>query len=188
MAVIQKRRSILDAESLKVFVYHDTEENERRLAEGRCRCGTEHNGRVFSLKELVRNNALYDPYCQDTLLSDDPIVPQSSVEAYRPGRYIYAVGESGDIRIALDCNRDHRDAIKHESLFHNANVMAAGEIGFQNGMIAFVDDSSGSYVTRGAMKSRPDFVGSLVNAIESNAIPIQDGVMEMLMDRLESFE
>ena len=43
--------------------------------------------------------------------------------------------------------------MKHETLFHNANVEAAGEVSFLMGRVSGINDHSGSYRTFGMLAS-----------------------------------
>jgi hypothetical protein len=72
-------------------------------------------------------------------------------------KIIYAVSEELVVHIAFDGVRGLAGAVKHETLFHNANVAAAGEVSFVMGRVAKINDHSGSYCTFGKLQSDPDF-------------------------------
>ncbi|GAB5404577.1 MAG: hypothetical protein Aurels2KO_28080 [Aureliella sp.] len=168
-----------------MFVYHDSPENKKRLALGLCRCAVEGEGRIFDLVNLIKDDLIIDPYNQNELLSVAPRLPNENTPAYRPARYIYAVSKDLGFRIALDCDRKSPRAVKHETLFHNQDVRAAGEIGFRDGRVDKLDDISGSYGTRGAMEEDLSFIKSLVEAIELNQVPVSPFLFQRLTDSLE---
>ena len=168
-----------------MFVYHDSEENKERLVDGRCRCATEHKERVFALCCLVKEGRIQDPYEKGKHLGELPTVPETATEAYKPGVYIYAVSATFEMRIALDCDRDLQNAIKHESLFKNADVIAAGEIRFSDGCVSYLDDKSGSYGTLGALEGDPDFVRAILTAFSQGGIPVLPELHETLTDSVE---
>src|ERR1041385_1336527 len=62
---------------------------------------------------------------------------------------IYAVDTKFSIHVGFDGIRGQSTAVKHETLFHNADVRAAGELEVFEGMIVTVNDHSGSYGTAG---------------------------------------
>lgn len=169
---------------MQMYCYHDTEENHKRLAEGHCRCqvGDTH---VFKLHRMIVHGQILDPYTHNQPLGT-PEVPPHFSEAYRPGQFIYAVSDDFEIRIALDCDRRaYSTSVKHETLFHNADVRAAGEIFFEDGLVVDVNDASGSYGTRDAMDTDPDFVVAILTAIDKHKIPTAPQLLEILRDRVE---
>ena len=64
--------------------------------------------------------------------------------------------------------------MKHETLFHNANVRAAGELEVVDGMIVNVNDHSGSYGTVGKLQTDRRFAMAVLTAIDLVAAPTKD--------------
>jgi hypothetical protein len=97
--------------------------------------------------------------------------------------FIYAVNEGHRFRMAPDGgprNPENTDAVKHETLFENAPVLAAGEVRVENGVIADINDESGSYDTRSAMQNDPQFASDILEAIRLGNIPTSDVVLAKL--------
>lgn len=138
---------------------------------------------MFDLRNLVRSGVVVDPYNACVPLDSQPTVPDTAEEAYRPGRYIFAISEAHEVRIALDCDRDYPNAVKHETLFHNADVLAAGEIEFERGVASKISDSSGSYGTRGAMDADPAFAKDVLTALQNSQVPLTNALYATLADR-----
>ena len=169
-----------------MYTYHGSTENQRRLEKDICRCATTPGSRVFTLSELVRDDKLIDPYDPTKILTSSPTVPIDAEEAYRPGIYIYAISTTREMRIALDCDRSHPNAVKHETLFHNEDVVVAGEIRFDEGMVVDVNDHSGSYGTRGAFEVDPSSLKSVYDVFLNQNVPVTPSLLESLADRLEA--
>lgn len=86
---------------------------------------------------------------------------------------IYAVNENFEINIGFDGVRGSRDAVKHETLFHNADVRAAGELEIEAGVIVEVGDISGTYGTPGRIQTDPSFADAVLNALDRASAPIE---------------
>lgn len=98
-----------------------------------------------------------------------------------PGRtFIFAVNTDCEIRVAADGVRAAAGAIKHETLFHNADVLAAGEIHIRDGIIAGLNDHSGSYGTVGRLETDPAFATALLDAFARNNLPVDPALIEEL--------
>jgi hypothetical protein len=167
-----------------MFYYHDTAENHRRLAAGICRCQSEEQDRVVNLRDLVLGNRLRSVHSPAELL-DAPVVNGNDDHLEKPYRFIFAVSQNFEIRIALDHLRVVDNAVKHETLFHNANVLAAGEIYFENGVVIEINDRSGSYGTLGMLETAPGFAEAVLTAFERNGIPVLDSLREFLGDKVQ---
>lgn len=94
--------------------------------------------------------------------------------------FIFAVGPSLDIHIARDGDRSQQGATKHETLFHNADVLAAGEIHIQDGIISAVNDISGSYNTAGKLESESIFAVAVLNAFEKSGVRVNKALRDEL--------
>jgi len=95
---------------------------------------------VYDLAHLVRNDRVFEPDLRHELTTTDD------------RRLIYAVNRDLQIHIGFDSERGTEGAVKHETLFHNDSVEAAGEIQMREGIIVDINDRSGSYGTTGLMR------------------------------------
>ena len=77
------------------------------------------------------------------------------------------------IRVGFDSVRGMPDAVKHETLFHNADVRAAGEFEIENGVIVEVGDVSGTYGTPGRIQTDPSFVEAVLRSLDAAGAPIE---------------
>jgi hypothetical protein len=124
-----------------MYVYHDTPVRVERERKGLDHCASK--GSVFELAGLVNDRGeVIDPRNPGVLL-DNSAGP----------KIIYAVSSELVVHIAFDGVRGAADAVKHETLFHNANVEAAGEVSFRMGRVSGINDHSGSYGTFGMLAS-----------------------------------
>jgi hypothetical protein len=124
-----------------MYNYHDTPVRLEREQKGLDHCASK--GSVFNLATLVneRGEAV------------DPRNPSVLLENSTGPKIIYAVSSELVVHIAFDGVRGAAHAVKHETLFHNANVEAAGEVSFLMGQVSAVNDHSGSYRTFGKLAS-----------------------------------
>ena len=167
-----------------MYRYHETSEQIKRFEEGRCRCGS--NGQFYSLVTLVHDGRILSPTDMVTPLTT-PMVRNSRTDLNPPGAgygktFIFAISEKLEIHIAPDSNRNLPDAVKHETLFHNANVLAAGEISIQEGIVTGLNDHSGSYNTFGGLETNPGFVEAILNAFKNNGVPVAPILVERLQN------
>jgi len=72
--------------------------------------------------------------------------------------------------IAFDGLRGQPGAVKHETLFHNGDVLAAGELEVRRGIIVGLNDHSGSYGTYGKLDSDPAFAAAVVRALDLSGV------------------
>jgi len=88
------------------------------------------------------------------------------------GRYLWAVGENGELRIAPEVSQ----AIKHTILFSGADVQGAGTVDFVDGAVDSITDESGHYAPwEGAP---PSFIQSGVNAFRAAGISVPDEAIQ----------
>ena len=85
--------------------------------------------------------------------------------------YIFAVNLDYRLRIATDGGSrqsDNRNLVKHETLFHNADVRAAGEIEFREGVVVGLNSESGSYNQLGEdlLETDPSFSAAVLRALQ----------------------
>jgi hypothetical protein len=73
--------------------------------------------------------------------------------------------------------------VKHETLFHNADVRAAGELSVVDGIIVAVNDFSGSYRTAGKLDTDRRFAEAVLTAIDRASIPLHWVERERLRKR-----
>lgn len=167
-----------------MFSYQTSPLREERLQQGVCRCGSNSEGLVYNLTALVNNGRISDPHAPNQNLStpevirsyDDPPPVGSG-----PGRtLIFAVNSEYEVRVAPDGVRPLVGAVKHETLFHNADVLAAGEIHIRDGIIAGVNDHSASYGTLGRLETDPAFSDALLQAFAINNLPVEPALIEEL--------
>jgi hypothetical protein len=109
-----------------MYDYHNTDTRAERLAKGSDHCGTA--GPVYDLARLVRRDRVEDPH----LSGDLTTTPER--------RLIYAVSSDLRVHVGFDGNRGTPHAVKHETLFHNDPVEAAGEIQFADGVVVEIND------------------------------------------------
>lgn len=150
---------------------HDSDIRAERLVTGRDHC--ESAGRVYALTELVVRNRIVDP--------------ESGVELATSGerRLIYAVDSGGRIHVGFDGDRGVPHAVKHETLFHNAPVEAAGEMRVANGVIVEVNDRSGSYGTIGQLKIDRRMAQAVLTALQAAEVPLTSEVLDFLEARAD---
>jgi hypothetical protein len=82
------------------------------------------------------------------------------------------------VHIAFDGVRGAPDAVKHETLFQNANVEAAGEISFVMGRVSSINDHSGSYGTYGKLVSDPEFARAVRRAFSLTRVLMNPSVQK----------
>ena len=87
---------------------------------------------------------------------------------------IYAVDVDFNIHVGFDGIRGTAGAVKHETLFHNADVRAAGELTLRGGIIVRVNDQSGSYRTSGRLDTDRRFAEAILTALDRAACPVED--------------
>ncbi|MEA2491778.1 MAG: hypothetical protein QOH21_3570 [Acidobacteriota bacterium] len=134
-----------------------------RVARGTDHCGSV--GPVYELSTLVIGGTIHDP--------EDRSYPFSTRRAdTRARRLIYAVDGKYQINVGVDGKRGSGDAVKHETLFHNADVVAAGEMDIENGVIVAINDHSGSYLTYGSLDLDPAFADAVLIAIDRANAPL----------------
>lgn len=156
-----------------MYHYHGSDEHTKRLRDGRCRC--ESNGTSYDLTELVVGGVIRDPRAGDQPLTSGIIGRQDKTNVF-----IFAVSREYRLRVAPDGDRNLPDAVKHETLFHNEPVLAAGEVHVVDGWIVDVNDQSGSYRTITYLETDPRFARELLRAITQNRIPATPVVLERL--------
>ena len=152
-----------------MYNYHDTAIRKERV-----RLGTDHcdsDGPVFELDALLRDGLLWDPRHPEVLLESE----RSTI--------IFAIGDAHRFRIGFDGMRGHPSAVKHETLFHNANVLAAGELHVKSGVIVDLNDHSGSYRTYGKLDADPGFARALLEAAGLLGVPMSDRLRRKLRRR-----
>lgn len=161
------------------YRYQGTRIQAERLQNVRDHCPD--TGAVYNLADLVDRGHVMDPSVRGSKLTTSPLLggPQ--------GVWIYAVDNEKVIRVAPDGTRGGvAPQVKHETLFHNADVEAAGEIYIEAGEIADINDRSGSYGTEndlsddGAVGRR--FRGALLRALNDSGAAIRLNVVGRLHD------
>lgn len=154
------------------YNYHDSEVRKDREVKETCRCQVAHNGRVLDAAKLNRlpDGRISNPSTPGQALTTPPLGSD--------GVFIYAIDQDGNLRMASDGGKRefNRDAVKHETLFHNANVIASGELQFEAGTIIGINDASGSYGTRGELDLNPRFARHVLKALQDHLIPFSDQV------------
>lgn len=141
-----------------MFSYENSIVRQERLARGTDHCGSK--GTVYSLKELLTDGLIMDPTDVDRPLTTAGTSPSAG------SVLIYAVDANFNIRVSFDGIRGSADAVKHETLFHNVDVRAAGELSVRGGIIIAVNDRSGSYRTAGKMDTDRRFAEAVLTAID----------------------
>jgi len=149
-----------------MYDYHDTEIRAERLAAGRDHCSTP--GPVHDLAKLLSRERIADPEGSGDL----------TTTATR--RLIYAVGRDLKIHVGFDGERGAMHAVKHETLFHNDPVQAAGEMRVIAGVVVEINDRSGSYGTTGLMRVDRRMALAVLTALKLSKVPLSDGVLDYL--------
>jgi hypothetical protein len=157
-----------------MFKYDRINEASRQ-AKGEDHCSS--TGPVFELRTLVKGGLIRDPAEAATALTAGRSVGKHKVA------FIYAVDENFAVHVALDGVRGTKDAVKHETLFHNADVRAAGELEIEAGVIVRVDDISGTYETPGSIEADPLFAGAVLTALDGISAPIEQNERRRLEQR-----
>jgi hypothetical protein len=153
-----------------VYNYHDTSIREERVARGTDHCAS--NGPVFELSTILSNRRLHDP--RD---------PRKLLEQSSNTTIIFAVNTEHKLHLAFDGRRGESSAVKHETLFHNANVLAAGELEVREGTIVGLNDHSGSYGTYGKLDSDPSFATAVLLAVKLSGAPLTGALRQRLRRR-----
>jgi hypothetical protein len=157
-----------------VFTYDRLKEADRRAS------GTDHcasKGIVFALKQLISNGEIRDP--QD---GRQALTAGRSVDATR-GVIIYAVDQNFQINVGFDGVRGNPEAVKHETLFHNADVRAAGELEIDKGTIVEIGDISGTYGTAGRLQTDQTFADAVLTALDNISAPLDAAERRRLEER-----
>jgi hypothetical protein len=149
---------------VKLYNYHDSAVRLEREKKGHDHCQSQ--GSVYELSKIVEDGLAIDPMDQSRLL-----------DSKASGTIIYAVNDQLTVHIGFDGVRGQADAVKHETLFHNANVRAAGEVQFRRGKVSAVNDHSGSYGTYGKLVLDADFRDAVRTGFERSGILIQKNVL-----------
>jgi hypothetical protein len=157
-----------------VFKYDRIKEAVRQ-AQGQDHCTSK--GQVFELSSLFVGGLIYDPTSPAT-----PLTVGVSV-GKRTGALIYAVNEDFEIHVGFDGIRGTPNAVKHETLFHNADVRAAGEMEIEVGVIIEVGDVSGTYGTPGMIQTDPLFADAVLTALDRINAPLADNERRRLERR-----
>jgi hypothetical protein len=147
-----------------MFKYDRIKEASRQ-AKGEDHCSS--TGPVFELGTLVKDGLVRDPADLAAALTIGRSAGKSKLA------FIYAVDENFAIHVALDGVRGAQHAVKHETLFHNADVRAAGELEIKAGLIVKVDDISGTYETPGNIETDPLFADAVLTALDGIDAPIE---------------
>jgi hypothetical protein len=150
-----------------MYDYRGTAIRAVRLARGTDHCGSP--GRVFGLAELVASGLIMDPEAPTRLLTKRKL--------------IYAVNEAFEINVAEDGVRGTSGAVKHETLFRNAPVRAAGELFVEQGIIVRVNDRSGSYGTEGRMDSDRRFSRAVLAGLAKAAATVTEAELVRLREK-----
>lgn len=154
-----------------MYVYQDTPVRHEREQKGLDHCASK--GSVFDLTSLVssRGNVL------------DPRNPGELLDNSAGPKIIYAVSARLVVHIAFDGVRGQANAVKHETLFHNANVAAAGEVLFVMGRVSGINDHSGSYGTYGKLASDPAFTRAVRLGFSRTHVLMDESVPENIRSK-----
>lgn len=154
---------------MTAYSYHDSPRRPQREIDGTCRCGSTSEN-IFEISGFLAA----EPHITS------PAVPTDRDGIPLIGKYIYAVSVDYEMRIALDGDRLENSSVKHETLFHNQDVLAAGEIGFTSGEVSSINDHSGSYGTDGEMKIDPEYSSTLLKAFGLKSIPLESSLQNKI--------
>jgi hypothetical protein len=152
-----------------VFHYHDTEIRAERLTLDRDHCAVE--GPIYDIAELVQDGVVIDPELGIRLTTTER------------RRLIYAVDGALHCHLGFDGERGESGAVKHETLFHNGPVAAAGEIEFVDGVVTGINDRSGTYRTTGLMRVDRRLARAVLAAFRGAGVPMDDSTVDYLTER-----
>ena len=152
-----------------MYSYDDTLIRKERLEKGTDHCGS--SGAVYSLEELVTGGKIVMPGGE---------ARRGGSASSKNGVLIYAVDDNFNVHVAFDGIRGEENAVKHETLFHNADVRAAGELSVVDGIIVEVNDLSGSYRTAGKLDTDRRFAESVLTAFDRVAVSLHPVERERL--------
>ncbi|HVR41598.1 MAG TPA: hypothetical protein VMU84_21055 [Thermoanaerobaculia bacterium] len=155
-----------------MFKYDRFNEASRK-AKGQDHCASQ--GQVFDLRGLLANGLIHDP-------AGMPLSAGTAIASVER-KLIYAVDENFAIHVGFDGVRGTLDAVKHETLFHNADVRAAGELEVEAGVIIGVNDVSGTYRTAGRLRADPLFADAVLTALDRIGAPIEPNERATLEQR-----
>lgn len=151
-----------------MYIYHDTVIRLERERKGHDHCGS--RGAVFDLARLVNGEGKAVDPRRPGLLLDNSAGP----------KIIYAVSSDLVVHIAFDGVRGAADAVKHETLFQNANVEAAGEVSFVMGRVSGINDHSGSYGTFGKLASDTAFTRAVRLGFSRTLVLMEKSALETI--------
>lgn len=149
-----------------IYDYHNSEIRAERLLKGRDHCDSD--GAVHALPDLVVAERVIDPERGGNLTTTPA------------RRLIYAIDAALRIHVGFDGERGTGAAVKHETLFHNEPVDAAGELHVADGVVDEINDQSGSYGTTGLMEVDRRFARAVLKAFERAQIPMSDAMLDSL--------
>lgn len=152
-----------------MYDYHNTDTRAERLAKGCDHCDSA--GPIYELGRLVRRDRVRDPEFE------------SDLTTIHGRQLIYAVSSDLRVHVGFDGTRGTPDAVKHETLFHNDPVEAAGEIQLEDGVVVGINDRSGSYGTTGLMRVDRRMAQVILAAFEAAHVPMTEGVLSSLRAR-----
>jgi hypothetical protein len=149
-----------------MYDYHNTDTRAERLAANRDHCGTP--GPIYELARLHARGRIDDPERGGPLTTADD------------RRLIYAVDADLRVHVGFDGDRGTLNAVKHETLFHNAPVEAAGELEVADGIVVSINDHSGSYGTIGMMRVDRRMPRAVLVAMRRAKVPLSEAVVDFL--------
>jgi hypothetical protein len=149
-----------------MYIYQDTPVRVERERKGLDHCASK--GSVFDLASLVNSEGEVVHPTNPGVLLDNSAGP----------RIIYAVSRDLVVHIAFDGVRGAADAVKHETLFQNANVEAAGEVSFVMGRVSGINDHSGSYGTYCKLASDTAFARAVRRAFSLTRVLMNPSVQK----------
>ncbi len=154
---------------MQLYRYHGSKVHDDRLRENRDRCPSQWTEKALATQVV------------DGVVRDESGNPLTTGRIdSRAGVFIFAVAPTTfEMRIHLDGDRSLAGAIKHESLFHNEHVLAAGEIQFENGELVDLNDASGSYATYGSL-TLPSFQEAVLKALIAAKVRFSEKVHRLL--------
>ena len=174
-------------EDMIPYNYDGSTRNDERLKQNICRCGSEERGRVFNLRRLIaKGGKIYSPMDMTLPLCTPEVKKSPSAPIPPDGGYgktfIFAIDRNLEIHVAADCDRLEPNAVKHETLFHNADVLAAGEICIKNGVVVALNDHSNTYQTYGSLENKADFAKAVLDAFQKHSVPVDSGLKTKLKE------
>lgn len=162
-----------------MYRYRDTSMEQEREIRKKNYCKS--SGETYDLRQSVVGELVMSP--------PDKKDPLTSPALRLHGEtYIFAVNMEYDLRFAQDGGDrtpSKSDLVKHETLLHNDDARAAGEIQFRSGVVIGINAASGSYnpMQEDLVERDPRFSMALLEAFRRANVQLDATLEEYLRSK-----